>query len=185
MSGKPAARQTDPVACPVPGHGTNPLVTGSPNVLMDGLPAARLSDKSACGSAVVGAVASTVFINGLPAATLGSTGDHGSVIVAGSGTVIIGSGGGGAAFTPVSPLSIASAVIGQAGPALLAEQAAAAFNDRFVLIDSRSGKPLANRHYAIKRENGQLEYGQSDEQGLTALVSCATHAETIEIYVED
>lgn len=77
MSGKPAARQTDPTSCPVPGHGTNPIATGSPNVILDNLPAARMTDTSACGSPIVGAVVSTVLINGLPAATLGSTGGHG------------------------------------------------------------------------------------------------------------
>ncbi|MGP4763557.1 PAAR domain-containing protein, partial [Klebsiella pneumoniae] len=49
MSGKPAARLGDPTACPVPGHGTNPIAVGSPNVLFDGLPAARQGDPSACG----------------------------------------------------------------------------------------------------------------------------------------
>lgn len=182
MSGKPAARITDPTACPIPGHGTNPIVTGSADVLFDGLSAARMSDTSVCGSPIVSAVSATVFINGLNAATLSSVGAHGNTIIAGSGTVIIGSSGGGAAFTPVKPLSIAA--VGAAA-ALLSSHTPVAFDDRFVLTDSKSGKPLANRHYAIKRENGQMEYGQSDEQGLTSVISCTTHAETIEIYVED
>lgn len=50
MSGKPAARQTDPTSCPLPGHGINPIAIGSPNVLFDNLPAARATDMSACGS---------------------------------------------------------------------------------------------------------------------------------------
>ncbi|HCL4343883.1 TPA: PAAR domain-containing protein [Pseudomonas aeruginosa] len=33
MSGKPAARVTDPTTCPVPGHGSNPIVQGSPDVV--------------------------------------------------------------------------------------------------------------------------------------------------------
>jgi len=45
MSGKPAARVTDPTACPLPGHGTNPIASGSPNVNFDGLAAARMTDK--------------------------------------------------------------------------------------------------------------------------------------------
>lgn len=45
MSGKPAARVTDPTACPLPGHGTNPIVSGSPNVRETGYSAAcRQSD---------------------------------------------------------------------------------------------------------------------------------------------
>ena len=86
MSGKPAARVTDPTACPLPGHGTNPIVSGSPDVFFDGLGAARMTDKSACGSPITGAVSGTVFINGLNAATLDSTGGHGNVVVGGSGT---------------------------------------------------------------------------------------------------
>jgi uncharacterized Zn-binding protein involved in type VI secretion len=39
----PAARKSDPSSCPVPGHGTNPIATGSPDVFFDGLPAARLT----------------------------------------------------------------------------------------------------------------------------------------------
>ena len=93
MSGKPAARVTDPTACPLPGHGTNPIVAGSPDVLFDSLPAARLGDPSACGGAMAGNVIPNVLINGKPAAVLGSVGSHGNVVVAGSGTVIIGNGG--------------------------------------------------------------------------------------------
>ncbi|MEN1585876.1 hypothetical protein AAIH44_34385, partial [Pseudomonas aeruginosa] len=41
MSGKPAARVTDPTTCPVPGHGSNPIVqlalTGL-LMLLSGLP---------------------------------------------------------------------------------------------------------------------------------------------------
>ncbi|HDQ4748891.1 TPA: PAAR domain-containing protein, partial [Pseudomonas aeruginosa] len=64
MSGKPAARATDPTACSLPGHDTSPIVQGSPDVIFDGLPAARQGDASACGSPIASAVSSTVFING-------------------------------------------------------------------------------------------------------------------------
>jgi len=90
MSGKPAARLGDPTACPQKGHGTNPVVTGSADVLIDGVPAARMGDTTACGSSLVDGVASTVLINGKPAALLGSTGNHGNVVIAASGTVLIG-----------------------------------------------------------------------------------------------
>lgn len=104
MSGKPAARLSDPTACPIPGHGTNPIAAGSPNVLFDNLPAARQGDASACGGALVSAVIPTVLINGKPATTVGTVGSHGNVVVAGSGTVIIGTSGGGAAFSAPSAM---------------------------------------------------------------------------------
>ncbi len=108
MSGKPAARQSDPTSCPVPGHGNNPVATGSPNVLFDGLPAARMADTTACGGSIVGAVSSTVFINGMPATTIGSTTNHGGLIVGGSGTVIIGDAVVQSAFTAPASLSFAA-----------------------------------------------------------------------------
>jgi len=109
MPGKPAARLGDPTDCPKKGHGTNPIAAGSSDVLFDGMPAARMGDASACGGAMTGAVIPTVLINGKPAAVVGSVGSHGNVVVEGSGTVIIGTSGGRAAFSPVAPLSLAAA----------------------------------------------------------------------------
>lgn len=90
MSGKPAARLSDPTACPKKGHGPNAVASASSDVIIDGLPAARMGDATECGSAIVGAVSGTVFINGQNAAVAGSTGSHDDVITAGSGTVLIG-----------------------------------------------------------------------------------------------
>ncbi|SFI09389.1 MULTISPECIES: PAAR domain-containing protein [Pseudomonas] len=90
MSGKPAARVSDPTACPIPGHGTNPIVAGSPDVLFDSLPAARMGDPTGCGSALASAVIPNVLINGKPATVVGTVGNHGNPVIAGSGTVLIG-----------------------------------------------------------------------------------------------
>jgi uncharacterized Zn-binding protein involved in type VI secretion len=90
MSGKPAARVTDPA--------------GSGDVFFDGLAAARQGDASACGGAMVGDLATTVLINGKPAATVGSAGTHGNKVTAGSGTVIIGNSHSPAPFVPPLPL---------------------------------------------------------------------------------
>lgn len=108
MSGKPAARLNDPTACPVPGHGTNPITAGSPNVWFDSLPAARQGDPTACGSALAGNVIANVLINGMPATTLGTIGNHGNVVVGGSGSVIIGNSHSPAAFSAPEPLAIAA-----------------------------------------------------------------------------
>ena len=120
MSGKPAARLSDPTACPIPGHGTNPIAAGSPDVLFDSLPAARMGDASACGGAMASAVIPTVLINGKPATTVGTVGSHGNVVVAGSGTVIIGTSGGGAAFSALSAMP-ATAVAAATTPKASAE----------------------------------------------------------------
>lgn len=83
--------QATPGTPPIP-HVGGPVSTGSPNVLIGGLPAARVSDMAICvgppdsiqkGSA-------TVTINGKAAARMGDSTQHGGVIVTGNPTVIIG-----------------------------------------------------------------------------------------------
>lgn len=164
MSGKPAARLGDPTACPLPGHGSNPIAAGSPDVLFDGLPAARLGDVSACGGAMSGNVIANVLINGQPAAVLGSVGSHGNVVVWGSGTVIIGNSYTPAPFTAPAPVIIPG------------------FDEQFVLKDAQ-GNPIANRQYLLVRENGQQEAGVTDAQGLTHRLAEHVSAEKIDIYI--
>lgn len=66
---KPAARQTADKAA----H-TGPIITGSPNVTIGGLPAARKGDAFVCalhGPGVIIGGSGTVTINGIPAARMG------------------------------------------------------------------------------------------------------------------
>ncbi|APC18971.1 hypothetical protein BLL42_25915 [Pseudomonas frederiksbergensis] len=165
MSGKPAARVTDPTNCPLPGHGTNPIISGSPNVNFDGLAAARMTDKSACGSPITSGVSATVFINGLNAATQGSTGDHGNVVMGGSGTVIIGDTFVPAPFSGLLPMPVH-------------------FSDKLKLVDEATGEPMPNHGYAIQRADGSVEHGVSDAMGHTHVVS--SHLpESIKLFLED
>lgn len=145
---KPAARLSDPTACPLPGHGTNPIATGSSDVFFDGLSAARQTDKSACGSTLAGSLSATVLINGLNAATIGSTGSHGNTVTAGSGTVIIGSSHTPAPFTPLLPLPFQK-VYGQS----------------FSISDSETGKPLALREFVATVDGVQIP-GVTDADGI-------------------
>lgn len=48
--GKPIARVGDSVTCPIPGHGTNVIVTGDPKTIVAGQVAARHGDLCACGA---------------------------------------------------------------------------------------------------------------------------------------
>ncbi|WP_412460638.1 PAAR domain-containing protein [Pseudomonas sp. SC11] len=88
MTGKPAAREGDSIRCPV--HGDSTLLSGSPNVLINGRPAARQDDECACGDTLSTGFSTSVFINGKPAALQGSGGGHGGVVIGGSGNVNIG-----------------------------------------------------------------------------------------------
>lgn len=80
------------------GHGPwppRPIVSGSGDVLINGIGAARLSDAlpshcspAGCHPGTVAVGSSTVFVNGLPLARIGDAVDCGSTIASGSGDVI-------------------------------------------------------------------------------------------------
>lgn len=76
----------------VPHVGGPVLPPGAPTVLIEGLPAARVSDMATCTGPpdVIIIGSSTVMIGGLPAARLGDSTAHGGVIVMGAMTVMIG-----------------------------------------------------------------------------------------------
>jgi uncharacterized Zn-binding protein involved in type VI secretion len=58
------------------------------------------------------------------------------------------------------------------------------FSDQFRLIDEHSGAALVNREYAVVRASGKLEFGTSDGQGHTHVLSTTAHAEQVEIYAQ-
>ncbi|RMQ42223.1 PAAR repeat-containing protein [Pseudomonas cichorii] len=166
MSGKPAARVSDPTACPVSGHGTNPIAAGSSNVFFDGLPAARQDDASACGGTLVGDLATTVLINGKPAATVGSVGSHGNKVTAGSGTVIIGNTHTPAPFVPPLPVEIKWP-----------------FDEHYVINCQDTGKPLAGVAYSFKTASGKIINGVTGIDGKTQIIS-SSEAEAYELIIE-
>ncbi|MFH7524058.1 MULTISPECIES: type VI secretion system PAAR protein [Aeromonas] len=146
------------------------ITAGSPDVFIDGIPAARVGDplaphdkpnhpphprKIASGS-------STVLVNGKPLAITGGSVDCGGVII-GSGTVIVGD---------IAP---------KAAPPL---ELAGLFDEAFVLRDEMTGEPLAEVEYRIIRADGQAEYGKTDTQGRTHIVS-AFEEEKISIEVKE
>lgn len=53
IDGKPVARVGDKVSCPIPGHGTCPIVSGDPTWIIDGQPAARHGDTTGCGATLI------------------------------------------------------------------------------------------------------------------------------------
>jgi len=170
MSGKPAARVNDPTACPIPGHGNNPISAGSPDVLFDGLPAARMGDPTACGSTLASAVIPNVLINGKPATTIGTVGSHGNSVIAGSGTVIIGTSGGGAAFSGIT--------------ALASHLAQNVFDEKILLVDSVSGVPITDYPYFAITSDGTRYSGRTDAQGNTRRMS-TTQESNISIFWGD
>ena len=74
------------------GPASGAVSQGSPNVLVNGLPAARVGDAESCHGGQVAQGSTGVFINGRPAARVGDKTTCGAVIVGGSGNVFIGGG---------------------------------------------------------------------------------------------
>lgn len=92
-----AARLTDMHTCPmvtgtVPHVGGPVVGPGAVNVLINGLPAARVSDMCVCSGPpdTIIAGSGTVLMGGMPAARVGDSTAHGGLIVAGSANVMIG-----------------------------------------------------------------------------------------------
>ena len=95
-----AARITDMHTCPMQTPGTPPIPhvggpivgPGAPNVMIGGMPAAKVGDSCVCvgppDSIVKGS--GTVMIAGMPAARMGDTTAHGGSIAVGCPTVMIG-----------------------------------------------------------------------------------------------
>ena len=83
--------------CPMVDPGPKPHVggpimpPGAPNVLIAGMPAARVGDMCVCvGPPDTIAMGSTkVIISGMPAARMGDTTAHGGLVVVGAPNVII------------------------------------------------------------------------------------------------
>lgn len=92
----PAARVSDMHTCPLsdgpkPHVGGPILPPGAPNVLIAGLPAARVGDMATCAGPPDTIIqgSTRVMIGGRPAARMGDPTAHGGVIVAGAPTVMI------------------------------------------------------------------------------------------------
>jgi uncharacterized Zn-binding protein involved in type VI secretion len=90
---KPAARAGDAHSCPKTGnHAGGPILEGSDNVFIAGMPAARVGDKIQCSGSddIICEGEPSVLINGRPAARLGDKTAQGGILVGGCASVQIG-----------------------------------------------------------------------------------------------
>ncbi|QIT56851.1 hypothetical protein HC341_17595 [Aquisalimonas sp. 2447] len=97
-TGRPAGRALKDIAGGHNGYPDTPLMTGSPNVTVNGQPAARVTDEAvphtksgaSTHNRFVAEGSKAVRINGLPAARMGDAIHCGGTIISGSGNVRIG-----------------------------------------------------------------------------------------------
>ncbi|MGN7742372.1 polymorphic toxin type 44 domain-containing protein [Pseudomonas sp. 22526] len=79
-----SARLGDKHVCPLPGHGTTPIVSASGDININAMGAARVGDTCGCGAVITTGFPS-IILNGRPMAHLGSPTSHGGTIITGSG----------------------------------------------------------------------------------------------------
>ncbi|MFL1485744.1 PAAR domain-containing protein [Marinobacter sp. LN3S78] len=96
MGSKPMSFLTSHHTCPKKrgstSHKGGPVIEGSGNVFVGGMPVAKVGDKLACDGPpdTIAEGSPSVFINGKPAARVGSMTAHGGQLVAGNPTVMVG-----------------------------------------------------------------------------------------------
>jgi uncharacterized Zn-binding protein involved in type VI secretion len=56
------------------------------------------------------------------------------------------------------------------------------YDDRFILLDEATAEPLSFTEYAIRRASGKVEYGTTDANGHTHLLSATLSVERVKIY---
>jgi uncharacterized Zn-binding protein involved in type VI secretion len=143
---------------------------------------ARVGDQVTCpkrnhGTTVIVTGDPTMIIDGQPAARHGDRCACGAILI--SSQVVSSTSDGGAS----SPQAASDAQKAAAEAAGLMARLTQQYDDQLVLIDDATGQPLVHAQYAIKRASGELEFGTTDEQGRTHVLSATAEAEAVEIYV--
>ncbi|MDI5935830.1 PAAR domain-containing protein [Halomonas kalidii] len=154
------AKIGDKVACSCKG-GPHRIVSGASMAQVDGIPIARVGDKSSCGATITAGVA-WYTVEGSPAAIHGSATSCGGQVITGCSTEV------------GSP---------RAAAASLLTEMPKRYNERFRLVDA-SGAPVAGMEYLIVRQSGEQIRGVSDAQGLTRLVPDHDKPENLQVYIK-
>ncbi len=63
-----------------------------------------------------------------------------------------------------------------------AAEMSTSFDDKYILIDESTSKPLPNTEYALRRSTGKIEFGITDASGHTHLLSASIESESIDIF---
>lgn len=156
------------LACPHTCVG--PGVDGSPDVIVNGMPALRVGDpgvhSSCCGgnSWIAEEGAPSVTINGMKAHRLGDAVKHcggDGELIEGSLNVFVGDAGGGAPFIPTL-----------------------AFEGAFTLRCEVTGVVLSEIDYVVTTSSGRTIAGRTDEDGRTRLIG-TEGAQTLELLLPE
>ena len=146
------------------------VVSGSPFTDIDGKPVARINDKATCpqhkGTFPIADGDPTTIIDGQPAALHGSKLACGCSVLAVQQTrVLLDSGDG----RVLDRGDVSGASTGNA--AHVTDEIGAFQYDEAFILRAADGVPQTNRRYRICREDGAVEYGTTDSDGMTHLLA--------------
>ncbi|KKO10102.1 hypothetical protein LCGC14_0026340 [marine sediment metagenome] len=155
------AKVGDLVACSCKG-GPHKVVEGANSSTLDGMPVSRVGDKCSCGATITSGLG-WFLIEGQPAAIDGSTTSCGGKVIASSSSKT-----GVPTGSERSSLSNLNSIIKNK------------YNEKIKLLDPR-GIPFSYQKYAIVRQDGTKEYGQTNGEGVTHLVQGHDSPEKIKV----
>lgn len=159
------------------------VISGSPFTDIDGKPVARVNDKATCpqhkGTFSIVDGDPTTIIDGQPVALHGSKLACGCSVLAVQQQRVLLDGGGGRALcqrdVPGASIEEAARVTDEIG--------AFRYDEAFILR-AADGTPQVNRRYRIIREDGAVEHGTTDSDGMTHLLT-STQSEVLSIEVAE
>ncbi|MGP9764261.1 PAAR domain-containing protein [Halomonas sp. AOP13-D3-9] len=155
------AKLGDQVACRCNG-GPHRIVSAASTTFVDGLPAARVGDRSSCGASIVSGL-DWYPIEGAAAAIHGSETSCGGVVIA-AASAITGQPRGGASTTSLPTVQPPR------------------YNRRVVFRDE-FGAPLAHESYRLVLEGGDTKEGQTNAQGEAELMDSDLAAKVVDILI--
>ncbi|MFS8149086.1 PAAR domain-containing protein [Vreelandella titanicae] len=155
------AKLGDQVACPCNG-GPHRIVSAASTTFVDGLPAARVGDRSSCGASIVSGL-EWYPIEGAAAAIHGSETSCGGVVIA-AASAITGQPRGGASTTSLPTVQPPR------------------YNRRVVFRDE-FGAPLAHESYRLVLEGGDTKEGQTNAHGEAELMDSDLAAKVVDILI--
>jgi len=174
--GQPATRLGDSTS-----HG-GAIISGSGDVIIDGMPAGRLGDPHACPLPGHGANAITsgytnILINGIPAAAINDLCACGATIVTGSPTVLYGkehrTAAAPGACNVLKTASCTSTVL-----------ECKMFDEQLRIVDQATGEPLVDYAFFVEHEGCEVVSGRTDVNGKIPRVY-SDIAENYEIFLGD
>jgi uncharacterized Zn-binding protein involved in type VI secretion len=159
------------------------VLEGSPTHLYMGKPVALVGHNVSCpkckGMFPIAEGAPTAFFGGKNVALAGMRTACGAVLIATQFTGTIESGG---ATTGSAPVDRPATPTGT-GTKAAESTNAGKFDDKFVLLDEETGQALAFTEYGIRRASGAIEFGTTDAEGHTHLLSATAQAEAVQLFV--